>query len=93
MEFSELQFVMTLQQVPNLGDATAKKLLSHAGSAEGVFKGKLRNLMKIDGVGQGRLKELNEPGHLRAAEKEMEFIQQHEIRKSSAHGTSFCENW
>ena len=80
MELSDLQFVLALQHVPNLGDATAKKLLRHAGSAEGIFKEKLRNLMKIDGVGQGKLKELNDPVHLRAAEKEMEFIQQHGIK-------------
>ncbi len=79
MELSDLQFVLALQHVPNLGDATAKKLIRHAGSAEGVFKEKLGNLLRIDGVGKVKLQDLQDPVHLRAAEKEMDFIHQNNI--------------
>ncbi len=39
---SGLQYLMSLQHVLNLGDAMAKKLTRHAGSAEAVFKEKRR---------------------------------------------------
>ncbi|MFD2517416.1 DNA-processing protein DprA [Salinimicrobium flavum] len=71
---SDLQFILALQHVPNLGDATAKKLIRHAGSPEAVFKEKIATLLKIDGIGNSKISELHDPEHLRAAEKELEFI-------------------
>ena len=80
MHLSDLQFILALQHVPNLGDATAKKLIRHAGSAEAVFKEKLNTLLKIDGVGKFKLQDLKDPSHLRAAEKEIEFIERNRIK-------------
>ena len=48
----ELLHTLALQRVPNLGDASAKKLLQVVGSAEGVFKEKKTNLLKVDGIGR-----------------------------------------
>lgn len=80
MHLSDLQFVLALQHVPNLGDATAKKLIRKAGSAEAVFKEKLGNLLKIEGVGKIKLQELKDPVHLKAAEKELDFISRKNIK-------------
>lgn len=80
MHLSDLQFILALQHVPNLGDATAKKLIRHAGSAEAVFKEKLNSLLKIDGVGKFKLQDLKDPSHLIAAEKEIEFIEKNRIK-------------
>ena len=55
---NELQYMLALQRVPNLGDTSAKKLLQLVGSAEGVFKEKRANLLKIDGIGALKLKDL-----------------------------------
>lgn len=77
---SDLQFILALQHVPNLGDATAKKLLRYAGSAEAVFKEKIGNLVKIDGVGKFKLQDLQDPIHLKAAENELEFINRNGIK-------------
>ncbi|MGB7843617.1 MAG: DNA-processing protein DprA [Salinimicrobium sp.] len=79
MKPSDLQYVLALQHVPNLGDASAKKLIRHAGSAEAVFKEKKAVLMKIDGVGAHKLQDLFDAEHLNAAEKELEFILKNEI--------------
>ncbi len=76
----DLQFILALQRVPNLGDATAKKLIRHTGSAEGVFREKIRNLLKIDGIGKSKLQELQDSVHLKAAEKEIAFIEQNKIQ-------------
>lgn len=74
MKVTDLQYVLALQHVANLGDASAKKLIRHAGSAEAVFKEKRQNLLKIDGVGMFKLQDLFSSEHLKAAEKEIEFI-------------------
>ena len=80
MDLSELLYVLALQHIPNLGDSTAKKLIRHLGSAEAVLKSKKESLLKIDGIGNIKLKGLHDSEHLRAAEAELKFIQENNIR-------------
>ncbi|GAB2762771.1 DNA-processing protein DprA [Salinimicrobium soli] len=79
MQSSDLQYVLALQHIPNLGDASAKKLIRFAGSPEAVFKEKLSSLLKIDGIGKIKLQELQDPQHLKAAEKELLFIEKNRV--------------
>ncbi|WP_324720248.1 DNA-processing protein DprA [Salinimicrobium sp. HB62] len=79
MEESELQYVLALQHVPNLGDASAKKLIRKTGSAEAVFKEKRSTLLKVDGIGNTKLVDLFSPKNLEAAERELEYIFQNNI--------------
>ena len=51
MTENDLLYTLALQNVSNIGDITAKKLIAHCGSAEAVFKEKKQNLLKIDGIG------------------------------------------
>jgi len=76
---NELLYTLALQRVPNLGDNSVKKLIRHIGSAEGIFKEKKSNLLKIDGIGSFRLKELNEKSLLNEAEEELIYIEKNEI--------------
>lgn len=76
---SKLQYILALQHVPNMGDATAKKLINKTGSPEAVFKEKKSNLLKIDGIGLQKIQGLNLNVHLKAAEKELDFIQNNKI--------------
>lgn len=76
---NELRYTLALQRVPNLGDTTAKKLISLVGSAEGIFKEKKSNLLKIDGVGAFKLKELSEKIQLDEADEEVQFIEDNHI--------------
>ena len=75
----ELISTLRLQQIPNIGDVTAKKLLSHCGSANAIFEDKVQNLLKIDGIGQFTLKNLHDPSYLEAAQSELEFIKKNNI--------------
>jgi len=75
----ELQFMLALQRVPNLGDTSAKKLLHHVGSAEGIFKEKKENLLKIDGIGDFKLKALDNKQWIDDAEAELLFIKENDI--------------
>lgn len=79
MNDSELLSVLALQNVPNLGDSTAKKLIRHFGSAEAIFKEKRSNLLKIDGIGTIRLKGLFDAERFKAAETELSFIKRNKI--------------
>lgn len=82
MTENDLLYTLALQHVPNIGDVTAKKLISHCGSAEAVFNEKKQNLLKIDGIGTVILSDLFGEHHLKAAKDELEFIKQNNIRYS-----------
>lgn len=75
----ELRYMLALQRVPNLGDTSAKKLLHHVGSAEGIFNEKKSNLLKIDGIGGFKLKSLDNKQWLEDADAELRFIKDNEI--------------
>jgi DNA processing protein len=79
MTENDLLYTLALQQVPNIGDITAKKLLAHCGTAEAVFKEKRQNLLKIDGIGSMLLKEFHPTKYLNIAEKEIQFIKENDI--------------
>lgn len=79
MSQTELLYILALQNVANLGDSTAKKLIRHLGSAEAVVKAKKETLLKIEGIGNIKLQDLHSPHHMKAAEDELSFIQQNKI--------------
>ena len=82
MTTDQLIAVLRLQNIPNIGDVTAKKLISHCGSPAAVFDDKLQNLLKIDGIGTLTVKGLYDAEHLEAAEQELQYIQEHNIAYS-----------
>jgi DNA processing protein len=77
---NELRCLLALQRVPNLGDASIKKLINHIGSAEGIFKEKIRDLQKIEGISAFRLKDFSPKIVLDEAEEELKFIAENNIR-------------
>jgi len=80
MDTNQLLYALALQHVPKIGDVTAKKLINHCGSAEAVLKEKRTNLLKIDGIGSLTIGELFNSSHLAAAEKELVFIEENNVR-------------
>ncbi len=88
----ELLYTLALQRVANLGDASAKKLIAKVGSAEGVFKEKKRNLLKIDGIGAFKLKDLSEKLQIDAAEEELRYIEENNISFSYFLDNDYPEN-
>jgi len=79
---NQLRYMLALQRVPNLGDTSAKKLLQHVGSAEEIFKEKKSNLLKIDGIGAFKLKDLSLAQNMDAVEAELRFIEENNIQYS-----------
>ena len=79
MDDNELIAILRLQKTPNIGDITVKKLIRHCGSASAIFKDKIQQLLKVEGVGTWTLKHLQDTNYLRAAENELSFIRKHHI--------------
>ena len=82
MSEQEILALLRLQRIPNIGDVTAKRLISACGSPTAVFEDKARNLLKIDGVGKFMLQGLYDHEHIEAAEEEYAYIRSNDI--------SFC---
>lgn len=82
MTKEELFYTLILQKVPNLGDASAKKLIQKTGSPEAVFKEKKSSLLKIDGIGAFKLRELYSKDFYASAEEEIKFIEKNTIQAS-----------
>ncbi|WP_413999758.1 DNA-processing protein DprA [Flavobacterium sp. W1B] len=79
MKEQDLFYLLALQRVEGVGDIMAKKLLTHCGSAEAVFKTKTAQLYAIDGVGSMLLKNLKDKSVFDKANKELEFIKSNGI--------------
>ena len=88
---NDLLYTLALQHVPNIGDITAKRMISHCGSAEAVLKERKQNLLKIDGIGSVILDGLFKPHHLTEAEKEMRFIKENNIDVSYFEDENYPE--
>jgi DNA processing protein len=79
MNDKNLLYALALQNAPNIGDITAKKLINHCGSPQAVIGEKKNNLLKIDGVREIAVRELLKADHLIAAENELKFIRDNDI--------------
>jgi DNA processing protein len=79
MTEQDLFYLLALQRVEGVGDIMAKKLLTHCGSAEAVFKTKTTQLAAIDGVGSWTLKNLKDKSVFDKANAELEYIKFNDI--------------
>ncbi|NNG09398.1 MAG: DNA-protecting protein DprA [Arenibacter sp.] len=79
MSKDEIIAALRLQNVPNIGDITAKKLIGNCGSPAAIFEERTHHLLRIDGIGKHTLKGLKDLEHLEAAQAEYEFFCNREI--------------
>lgn len=79
MTEQDLFYVLALQKVEGIGDIMAKKLLSHCGSPEAIFKNKATDLARIDGIGSVLIQKLKDKSVFDKAQKEFDFIQNNSI--------------
>lgn len=80
MNTDELFHLLALLRVDGVGDVVAKKLISHCGSAEHVFKSQRKQLKAIDGVGEVLIKNLKDKTVFEKAEQELQCIQNKNIQ-------------
>jgi len=86
MSDQELFYLLALLKVDGIGDIMAKKLLTHFGNPEAIFKVKSNQISGIDGVGSVLLRNLKDKTVFEKANKELEFI------KSNAINVSFFQD-
>lgn len=75
-----LKHKIALGLIPGVGDINARKLVSHFGSVEAIFREPCQNLLKIPGIGTGLARCIADRSYLAAAEKEAEFVAKHNIK-------------
>ena len=80
MNETDLFHLLALQKVEGVGDIVAKKLLSHCGNAESVFKTKASQLMAIDGIGTVLIQKLKDKTVFEKAEAELKFIKENKVQ-------------
>ncbi len=74
-----LLYQIALTLVPQVGAVTAKNLVTHCGSAEGVFKSTRRELLKIPGIGPIVADAVLSAPVLQLAEREIDFLEKNEV--------------
>jgi DNA processing protein len=79
MTEQDLFHLLALQSVEGVGDIMAKKLITHCGSAEAIFKTKASQLAAIDGIGSILMQKLKDKTVFEKAEQELHFIQSNDI--------------
>jgi len=79
MTEQDLFHLLALQSVEGVGDIMAKKLITHCGSAEAIFKAKASQLATIDGIGSILMQKLKDKSVFEKAEQELRFIQSNDI--------------
>ncbi len=80
MTDDQLLHLLALQGTPKIGDTLAKRLLSHCGSAEAVFAERTSKLQHIEGIGSVVTQELTDARLFNAAENELRYIRDNNIR-------------
>lgn len=87
----DLFYLLALLKVDGVGDIMAKKLLTHFGNAEAVFKAKTNQIAAIDGVGSVLLKNFKDKSVFERASRELEFIHSNHIKASFFHEEDYPE--
>lgn len=73
-------YAIALSMIEGVGSINAKKLIAYTGGIEEVFREKKKNLLKIPGINENLVDQLQKADTLKAAEKELSFIQKNDIQ-------------
>ena len=80
MNSEQLKYYIALSFIPGVGDIIAKNLIAYVGSAEGIFKEKKHNLLRIPKVGEILAESIANADTLKKAEDEILFIEKNNIK-------------
>jgi DNA processing protein len=70
---------VALTFLKNIGQASAKALMSYFGDAETIFKTPVNKLLKVPGIGEKTIAALNFAEALKKAENEIRFVEKNNI--------------
>ncbi len=75
-----LRYKIGISLIPKIGPVLAKRLIAYCGGLEGVFHEKKKNLLKIPGIGEKLIGNLNPDIMLDKADREIEYLERSAIR-------------
>ena len=76
---NDLLYQVALTLIPQIGCVQARILVERLGSAEAIFRAKVQQLEKIEGIGTVRAKSIKTFSDFHRAEKEIIFIEKYKI--------------
>jgi len=76
---NDLKYKIALSLVPGVGGVLARNLIAYVGNVEGIFSESFKALTKIPGIGEINAKRIHNANVLQLAEKELKFIDKHQI--------------
>jgi len=76
----ELFYQIALTQAKGIGHQSARALISRFGSAKAIFEASKEELLTVDMLGEKRLQALQQGVDTSAVEREMAFLQKHQIQ-------------
>ncbi len=76
----DLLYQLALTQVPQIGNVQAKILAQHFGNAADIFKARVSQLEKIDGIGSVRAMSIKTFKQFDEAAKEIAFIEKYKVQ-------------
>ncbi len=79
MNHSTLFYQIALTMIKDIGNVTAKNLITYIGSVEGIFKQTKAQLEKIPGIGEFKAQQIVSADIRQQTEKEMEFVLKNNI--------------
>jgi DNA processing protein len=80
MSFDERVYQVALCMLPGIGPVSAKRLVSHCGTAGEVFRQKKSHLLKIPHIGEATANALHNKEVMLRAENELKFAEKKNIR-------------
>ena len=76
----ELKYRIGIGLVPKIGPVLAKRLITHCGSIEGIFRERPANLAKIPGIGEKLAAQIIQYKNSDVPDREIRYIEKHKIR-------------
>jgi DNA processing protein len=77
----EIIYQLALPLVENIGDVNCRILLQHFNTASEIFKAKMQDLERIEGIGTLRARSIKAFKDYKTVEKEISFMEKYRIKK------------
>jgi DNA processing protein len=76
----ETRYQLALTQIPQIGDIVARELLQHFGEASSIFKARISELEKIQGIGTVRARAIKQFTDFARTDEEIAFMDRYQIQ-------------